>query len=184
MAIYRAQVTWTGVGPTTDYTSFTFGPEATTNKDGISPALEQAFQYLKNAITSSATVSFDGELKEIDPATGDVTAVFGGDAFVVQMAKTGEPLPTTIQGLLRLRTGIYNAGKEIRGRMFFPGFTEDNSDSGVPSATARGFMENFYDFLSFDDVVPVVYSPTHRTFANIASVNAWTQWAYLSGRRG
>jgi hypothetical protein len=90
------------------------------------------------------------------------------------------------QGLIRWRTGVFIAGRELRGRTFIPGATESRSANGRPDSTyittAETAAQDLLDNAALGAAL-VVYSVTHRQVELVQSRSVWGQWAVLRSRR-
>lgn len=121
------------------------------------------------------------EVDIVEDTTGLTTGVETWAGQTIAFENTTGVLPWTSQGLCRFRTGTYIGGRELRGRMFIPGFTENHSDLGKPVAATltawNGFVQDFVEN-GF-----VIFSPTHLTSSEIVSASMWSEWAILRSRR-
>jgi len=183
--VLRVTTQWSGPAGGPFYTTLHFdGVDQTAAEDAASAAVA-FWNGMQAAITSTVSRQVLPEVKQIDPVSGDATAVYntaGGD--LTAGGATGAPLPWTTQGLIRLRTGQFVSGREVRGRIFVPGFTEDANDAGRPNSSARGVFNSAVSSLISDpDSILVVYSPSHGLFRVVNAGNAWTEWAVLRSRR-
>lgn len=148
-------------------------------------AVAALYNAVAPGISPQVTFVTDPEVLTIDDATGGgvtITTITPNNGVG---SGTGEPLPPTTQGLIRLRTAGFVGGREIRGRIFIPGYVEArNSSVGTPDSTAINQMNNgIAALLAAANSDLVVYSPTHHTSVPVLSANAWGQWAVLRSRR-
>jgi hypothetical protein len=120
----------------------------------------------------------------VDSTTGDITALTAVTSQTGTGGSVGDALPYATQGLVRLRTGFFVGGKEIRGRIFIPGLTETDSDIGVPSSFVVGAWNTAVAALIADaNSVLLVYSRKHAAGEAVVSGSAWNKWAVLRSRR-
>jgi hypothetical protein len=93
-------------------------------------------------------------------------------------------LPFATQGLLRLLTNFFIGGRQLRGRIFIPGYTEASSNLGIPvvGATANWTAAGAVLAAATNPRL-AVWSPTHTSASAVASTSAWGQWAVLRSRR-
>ena len=105
------------------------------------------------------------------PATG--TGATGGDI-----------LPFATQELMRLLTGSFLNGRQLRGRIFIPGLTETASVAGVPAvATLAAHVAAANTMAAATDPRLAVWSRVNAAASAVASVTGLTQWAVLRSRR-
>lgn len=97
----------------------------------------------------------------------------------------GQPLlPPTTQALVRWRTGVYDAGREIRGRTFIPGITTFNNDQGKPDSALLANLTSAAAALVADaNSELVVYSKKAGASAVVTGGSPWTLFAELRTRR-
>jgi hypothetical protein len=123
-----------------------------------------------------------GAVELIDSTTGQPTGVADGGPDVVTGGNgEGERLPFATQGLCRLRTNTFFGGRELRGRLYIPGLTEDHSDAGVPNANFKTKVQDALTLLG--ESALAVYSPTKHQWATVGATSVWSQWAVLRSRR-
>jgi hypothetical protein len=139
----------------------------------------------KADVDDSLAVQMDGVVLSIDEETGlpvDATAV---DADTFTGTNDTDLLPSMNQGLLQLRTGVYVEGRELRGRIFLPGWGENKSTAGRPSvSTLNDWVASANaELLGALDATIVVYSLTHKVFAPVIAITAWNEFAVLRSRR-
>lgn len=132
--------------------------------------------------TLSYTVS--GEIELVNIGTGAVEGIETTDAVTSTGVGSGDPLPPATQALVRLRSGFYVGGREVRGRIFIPGQGEINQTTGVPDTTLRNAYNTAIGNLIGDpDSSLVVWSRTKGTAASVVSGSTWEKWAVLRSRR-
>jgi hypothetical protein len=110
----------------------------TTEGEAAAAALAAAAFWadIQDILSAAYQFHFDGEVLQVDPATNQITEVHLTAGWDRDGTAAGETLPWASQGLVRWRTGVYVAGRELRGRTFIPGWTEASSGGGVPAAAA------------------------------------------------
>lgn len=132
---------------------------------------------------TSLTITVTPEVELVDNATGQVEGIETAETYTTTGQTAGDPLPLASQGLLRWRTGVYNAGREIRGRTFLPGQVEAASTGGVPSSTTLTSWTNAGLALMNNASSELVVWSRKGQFATVTSASAWSQWATLRSRR-
>lgn len=156
-------------------------------------ALTTFWQGVDDRVVNNLTWTIQGDVEVIDPATGQITGVFGGVGATGNGADTGELTSAALQGLLRWRTGTFLGGREIRGRTFLPGVSEASSADGVPAATYITGMETAATNLRTSASTagglvvwarPRTEAPTRPgQTALVVSSSCWGQFAVLRSRR-
>src|SRR5215211_6989394 len=81
------------------------------------------------------------EVYSIDPSNGEALNVFTVTGSTRSGLSASSALPVASQGLLRLNTGAFIGGRQVKGHIFIPGATEDLNDVGVPTATYKNTLE-------------------------------------------
>lgn len=181
----RVQTTWTGPSGGPFYTLMHFDGDTSGEAEPAATAVLNFWTAMQAAISSQVTRHVEEEVLRIDPATGNVTAVFTGAArpFTAGGA-TGSPLPWHTQGLMRWRTGVFIAGRELRGRTFIPGLTEDANDNGRPNSSMVTSANNAAATLIGAATADLtIWSPTHGVEHTAASGTLWNEWGLLRSRR-
>lgn len=182
------RVTTIGTGPqgAPYYSTFYFGG-TTEGEAAVAGDATQAFwTSFAGALRTDLLFQVQPEIELVDPATGNILGVFADSQVPIDCTGTGDPLPTSTQGLIRWRTGVYVAGKEIRGRTFIPGYTETSSTNGVPiGTTVSGLTSVGTALLSAGSAAGGmgVWSPTRGQWAPASSAAGWNQWAVMRSRR-
>lgn len=178
---YRITTEWTGP-PGTPWYSTHVAVKNFSADAGDYGALVVAFWEVLDGQMFNA---IDGRVLEtvdvFESDTGATVGVESWDGADISPSSADNPLPYATQGLLQLRTGVYVGGREIRGRMFLPGFTEDNNTTGVPNSALMGVMSSAGALLENQGFY--VYSPTQNVCEQITSATPWNKWAVLRSRR-
>ena len=183
----RISTTFTGSIPGLPYFSqHYFGGDTGGEADAANAAIVAFWTAAEDAFTSSLTWTVSTEAEFVDEVTGQVTGVetTAGGTGIGDAA--GQILSPASQGLIRWRTGVFVGGKEIRGRTFIPGPTEDINEIGVPSSgyfpvtngAAAGLISGSSAAGNFG-----IWSRTHGQFAVAVTGSTWNQWAVLRSRR-
>lgn len=150
--------------------------------DGVN-AVKGFLDDISTNLASALTYDVNPVVEQVDSTTG---AVIGVDDTGGGGADTGasgsESLPFSTQLLVQLRTGVFNSGRELRGRIFIPGQVESNNDAGRPSAAWVTFAQSKVDTMLAAGGI-AVYSPTHHTWASVSAGKVWNEWAVLRSRR-
>lgn len=182
--MYRVRAVWTGVAGSPYYSNFYFTEEGGTAAQARL-AVATFLSSIRSVVADNVTYVVENEVPVIDEATGDVIRV-DFDAVVHSAAgqSTATMLPLSNQMLLRLRTGVFIGGREIRGRFFIPGQVVTSANDGtVLLATATAVQGFAATLIGSANAQWVVYAKTKGTYAVINAANVWNQFAVLTSRR-
>jgi hypothetical protein len=97
-------------------------------------------------------------------------------------AETTEELPPATQGLLRMHTGVFSNGRELRGRLFIPGVCEAQNNFGAPTVSYAGLVLGAANTL-IGNGTWVVWSRKNIQTELVTSASVWTAFASLRSRR-
>lgn len=146
--------------------------------------LHAFWNTIKSNICNDLTIQIEPEVAEINVATGDLEGLVPVSSTQLTGGEPSDPEPWMTQGLLQLRTGTFIGGREIRGRIFIPGATFQQSSGGVPTSTYKTLVEGAAaTLLSSADSELMVWSKKNGDSAPVISATMWSQWAVLRSRR-
>ena len=158
--MHRVTTLLFGVGGGTAYNSLYFdssvsGIEAADAQDAAASFWGGIGAYIRSGSTSVV----QAEVQEINTETGEITSVTTLTDQSHTNTGTGDPLPPANQYRLRLNTNDFVEGRRLRGSIFIPGITENNSTNGAPtsSLTTDVVARAVLDFITTTDGL-VVYS--------------------------
>lgn len=182
----RIRTVWTGVAGTPWYTNLYFDGSGG-NEQAQVDLVDAFWETLKAQFDTRLTATVEGTVTQIDSTTGLASGVFGGVDKATDLTGTGSVLPPANQGLAHLFTGVYIGGRQLRGRLFFPGLV-------VGAAAATGAVDSGYvtswntevgDLIADSNAIGnlQVYSPTHHVTHDVVSVSASTEFAVIRSRR-
>lgn len=183
--IARIRTIFTGVAGTPWYSNFYFDDDGTAA--GVYQTKVLAFwtALVPGHMRSGITATMVNPIP-IMTAAGSIVSVVTGAGGSTNGSQSVDPLPPATQALLRLHTGVFEGGREIRGRVFVPGLTEaDNSSAGV-SSTLLADMSAAAASLqgsSGANGAWVVWSKKNASWAAITSWSGWNQFAVMRSRR-
>lgn len=182
----RVTSEWTGGQGTPYYTTMHFGGSSSGEAGTAANAVRNFWFQLENQLGGDLTVNVLDDVPLINVTTGQIEAMFNAPTAPVAFTSTEQPLPWTTQALFRLRTGVFVNGRELRGKVFIPGNTENRSLDGVPDNAWQTLLNGNWTFafggLAGSNAVQV-WSPTHGVADNVQSATVWEQWASLRSRR-
>lgn len=180
----RVRVTWSGIGGTPYLSTFYFDGLTQTDADNAVTAVGTALALYDGLVDNQVTWATDPEVPVMDEATGQSISAFSTTPLSGTGAQSSSNLPFATQGLLRLRTGVFVSGREIRGRLFLPGLVSASNTDGTVTPANKANIDSWFDGLRTDaNSVWVVWSRKNGQVATITSNVMWTQWASLRTRR-
>lgn len=99
-------------------------------------------------------------------------------------ATATEILPFTNQAVVRLLTGTFIGGRQLRGRIFVPGLTEAASVAGSLAAASSATITAAAGVLNSGTTPPLaVWSKVNATVVPVSGVSTWSQFGVLRSRR-
>jgi len=182
----RLTTTITGYPSGAFFSTLYFDGETQGEADAANAALDGFWNDMGAVISSALDFSVSPEVELVDVATGNITGIFLTAGASGPFGTAGEVLPLAAQGLLRWRTGQFEAGREVRGRLFIPGPVEGQQTDGVPTAAyVSAVNTRAADLITAGAGAGglVVYSVRHRVRADVVTGSCWDQWAVLRSRR-
>jgi hypothetical protein len=184
MTIMKVRSLWSGGAGGAGVTTTYWDPAAGTPQDAVL-AIEDFWNAIKGVIGGGWSVTTDAVVLNINEATGAITSATGVTVTTINYADGNDPLPAATQGLVQLRTGVYAAGREVRGRLFIPGPTEDQNTNGKPKSTYLSTVNGATatNLLGALDATLMVWSQAHGVAEAVTAAPVWTQWAVLRSRR-
>lgn len=182
--MYRVRTVFGGVAGSPWYSNLFFDDQDAGGAEGAVQAVADFWEDLRPDIRSGLSWTVEGDVAIISPGTGEMEGVFPVGAVTGSGMGPEELLPTATQGLLRLRTGAYVGGREVRGRVNVPGLTEAASSSGVPIPTFIGRLSSAgANLVDHPDATLMVYSRKNFIASPVVSATAAPYWAVLRSRR-
>lgn len=184
MTIFKVRTLWSGgpggAGVSTMYWSTSAGTASQAND-----AMGAFWDAVASVIGGGWNAQTDSVVYEVDEADGQITGAVAVTPETTAYADGNDPLPGLTQGLLQLRTGVYVAGRELRGRLFIPGPTENENTAGRPKASYLSAVNTAAtnELINALDAAPVVWSRAHGAFWPVVAATCWTEWAVLRSRR-
>lgn len=185
MALYRVRVNYTGTLINgTALSTFYFNDGGGTAQQAAT-AVATFMATCETTMCDEVTWTLDTEVDTVSLGDGTVSATAAvSSASGVGDSTAAEPLPNVLQVLLRLRTGFFLGGREVRGRLFIPGFTEAMSTGGLPVAGNLAVIDGAAATLvASANAQWVVWSRQNGASADITAATCWGRFAVLRSRR-
>lgn len=135
-------------------------------------------------MSSGVTWNTEAEVAEINIATGDLEGITATTPRTGSGGAIAAIMPPATQGLIRWRTGVFVAGREVRGRTFVPGLTTSAASAGKPSATViTDFNAAAAAMVADPNADLYVWSRKNGVIGNVVTGTAWNEFAVLRSRR-
>lgn len=139
---------------------------------------------LVGAMTSEYTAITEADVYTLDDATGTITGSTTVTSYTLPGTNAGDPLPWMTQGLISWNSGLYVAGRLVKGRTFVPGPSELHNTDGVPNSTYTDALETaISDLLADADAELFIWSRKNGDTYPVIGGSVGTVWSYLSSRR-
>lgn len=181
--LYRVTTEFTGVAGSPYFNTLVFDGSAGTAQQAAN-ATRTFWAAIQGNLADTLRGQVQLEVVSFESSTGEPTSVSAVTSSQIVYTASNTMLPRASQGLVRLRTGVFVAGREIRGRIFIPCLTEVANDIGVPSTSIISTVNTAAAALIADaNSDLVVYSLAHHSSASVVSANMWSEWAQLRTRR-
>jgi len=178
----RVRNTFTGITGTPYVATHHFVGDSPTDVAAAVAAVGDFWDDLKGLIATDVQWAIDDEVLELNSA-GQVTNSFTIAGPTGAGTSTSALLPVASQLLVQWRTGLYQAGREIRGRTFVPGVVVGNNVDGKVGTTTRGIVDAACIAYVGTAATPAVWSKKNSTVTPISAGFCWEQFAMLTSRR-
>jgi hypothetical protein len=148
-------------------------------------AAQDLWDGLKAYMHTSATFFTPTEVLVLDIPNGEVQGIEPVTQHTGSGVVSADPLPRGIQLKMKMRTGIFLSGREVKGSIFVPALCESkNSVSGeVDTATVAATAIIGNALISDANTLYGIYSVKHRAFFEAASCSVNGEWSMLRTRR-
>jgi len=185
MGMYRVRYQLTGQSVNGNSVSTFFLDDTGGTPQQAATAVNSFWSASAATLSDELSILLDTEVDQVDEGDGSVFATTTVASFAVSGASsTTDTLPQALQALLRIRTGVYLGGREIRGRLFLPGFTEGMSAQGLPiQANLDVVNAAALTLIGAANAQWVCWSRVHGTFEPVTSASCWNRFAVLRSRR-
>lgn len=96
----------------------------------------------------------------------------------------GDNCPYQTQGEMALKTGVFVEGREIQGRIYIPGVTENFNVQGAPDSGYVTTLQTAANtFVTSTSPLQQVWSRTHGRDEPVTGIVVRPQWKVLRSRR-
>jgi hypothetical protein len=181
--MYRVRTVWTGIAGTPFLTTTYFDASAYASSAAVTN-MAAFWDAIPTHININLDWQVQGDVDIVDPVTGQITAIESNTPESGSGSSSLEVLSLGTCGLINLRTGVYVAGREIRGKLYVPGPTEGSSIQGTPGAAYASALQTAFDTLqSPSGPQLVVYSPKNARWEPVAAPVVSSYWARITTRQ-
>lgn len=180
--IRRVRTVFTGVAGSPYYHSM-YWPASKSTEDCVTDTAAWA-DLMAGVMSDQVDYLTDGLVVNLDSATGEAIGAVAVDGIAGDGNVAGELLPPANQILIRLATGVYVGGRQIRGRCFVPAITVDTDvDGAVNPGVVSGLSDDVATYLGGLEDAPLVWSRKTGAAPPVAAGSVWGQFAVLRSRR-
>jgi len=136
-------------------------------------------------MSTAVSWSTEADVVQVNADTGAATGVVSTTPVTGAGADGFEMLPRASQVLVRLLTGVYNDGRQIRGRIFVPGLTRSSlTTGGIVNGASGVTIGNAAAALVADaNSALLVWSRSALQDHPVVATSVWAQFASLRSRR-
>lgn len=182
--MWRIKTTFSGPNVVGGGINYLYFNDAAGSPEDAQSAVVNFWTIANDAYRVDTVASVSNEVAVMD-LSGSITGVLtAGDNVNINGTDDSDPLPPATQCLVRLRTGVFVAGREVRGRIFIPSGGEALSVGGKPGGGRLTELQTAVGGLVGDiNSTLVVFSRTHGVAPPVSSGSVWNQFAVLRSRR-
>lgn len=181
--MYRIQTEFTGL-PGTPYLSTMYFNEVAGSVEDAHAAVAAFWGDLANDLCGGLVWEVLPDVAIINATTGLTTGVETVPVVQGEASGAASPLPYATQGLIRWSTGIFEGGREIKGKTYLPGMITGGNTAGRPNAGALQAFQSAVDvILSAAGSELVIWSRKNLSAATATGGSPWNQYAVLRSRR-
>ena len=180
--IWRAQTVLTGVAGSSYYSNLFW--DLSHSDEQVVALTAEFWEIIDQFMVNEVTWQVSGVVQVIDDVTGSVVGAAVTDAVSGTGEASGEMLPAATQALVKWRTGVYTAGREIRGRTFLPALDQFMNVEGILDPIVRAQLsDELATWLGGLAATPLIWSRTHGESWPVGAAEVWEQFAVLRSRR-
>lgn len=181
--MYRVRTSATGIQGGNWVSTMYFNSAAGTPAQAHA-AVVAFWTAVKTQVSTNVQMVTEGDVFTIDSATGNTLAVTAVAPVATLGTAAGTPIAAASQGLVRLLTGVYVGGRQIRGRLFVWGPITSALLNGGSSVAYRAAIDAACATLvATANADWVVYSRKNGVFSTITSAVTWTDLGVMRSRR-
>lgn len=183
MPAYRVRTVFTGVQGSPWLNTLWFDQSTGTAQQAANAAAA-FWGTVDNRMATNVLWATEAAVYRVDETTGQPTSVDQTTVSSGAGSGSATQLPIQTQGLCRLRSGIFVGGREVRGRFYIPGLTENDNDLGAPNAGVLAVVNPALTTLAAGTGYSLsIFSRVHGALYDVTSQEMWTTWSSLKTRR-
>lgn len=180
---YRTQIISTGVQGSPYVTTLNWVLAGSTPTQ-ISTAINGFLGAIATVVHQDLVMDWDGSLEVVESTSGQIEGVASATARSSTGTLTGDILPPATQALIQWRTGVFQGGREVRGKTFIPAMTETAAVAGQVGSTAQTALNNTATaLLTASGAELAIYSRKNGSIVPVNTGTCWNQFAVLRSRR-
>lgn len=180
---YRVRTIFSGVQGAPWLSTLYFGSGAGTAQQAAN-AVGLFWGDVDSRMATTVVWATEAEVVTINEVDGKPVSSTATTPVTGAGAGAAAQLPIVTQGLLRLRTGAFPNGREVKGRIFIPGLTENDNDLGVPGAPIQNVVNAAAATLVGTGTASwFVMSRANSLAFEVTSATMAPYWSYLRTRR-
>lgn len=139
------------------------------------------------SLDNSVTWTIEGDCALVDDATGQITGIDSVTARTVVGGSSTSALPPATQALINTLTGTFVGGRQLRGKIFVPGWVNSVSDSlGAPTTSLKTLLNTQGALLVSGSSSPGplrVLSKRYLTSSVVNAVSTPSKFGVMRSRR-
>lgn len=182
--VLRVRTEFTGVPGTPWLSTMFFAGGDQTAANAAVAAVADWWGDLDGDMTDEISWRTLPDVELINDSTSELQDIFSVTPETGNGGNVNERLSPATQALMRWRTGSIVNGREVRGRTFIPGLTEQTNDAGVPSSGFTASANAAAATLVGLGILRI--HPTSRIVnpnPEVIAGSLWANWAVLRSRR-
>lgn len=181
----RVRTGFTGIQGSPWLSTMYFQGDTQTEANAAVVAVKAFWDACRVWLDNEVVYATEPEVPVLNTTTGEITGVFNTTSLTNTGNVAGVMLPPAAQGLIRWRTGHFEAGREVRGRTFIPGITQTGvTGNGLLNGGAvTAFNAAAAALIADANSVLAVWSRAHAISVGVVTGSTWTSFASLRSRR-
>lgn len=181
--IRRVRVVWTGVAGSPAYSNF-YAINGVQSPNAFAGAVRNTLVAMASSVVTPVQAEIEPDSPLIDSTNGEILGSDTVSQAPVSMTNTSDMLPRSTQVLVRLLTGTYANGRQIRGRFYIPYVGANlNTDGKLDPLTASQVNAFVFPLIAGSNGGWVVWSRSTGGVASVGAVDTWSEFAVLRSRR-
>lgn len=185
-SLRRVRSVATGVPGTPWYTNMYFTYVTTTAQAHVD-LVRDFWTALAASLDNSVTWTIEGDCAVVDDITGQITGIDSVIARTVVGGSSTSALPPAVNAILNTFTGTFVGGRQLRGKIWLPGWVNSVSDSlGAPTTSLKTLLITQGQNLITNSSSPGplrVWSKKNGTSAVVNSVGTPSKFGSMRSRR-